>query len=393
MLSLLTDYIPLLQNRKHALAIYLYYSAIKDERGRVKPSYKALNEHLGLAHTTICKANEALCELGLLKPQTFSEDEPTRNITYYEVLDPAPFSSAERKKNFEKGNLAINTSIRTKLLSIDNLPLEYQQLLSLKDLRRALKKLGKDNFNLRELVKFFNLDNEVVRLWGSNPIFVKKFTECKKAILNGKSIESTEKQKARKKTKAKKAPDEIYKSLMRAHIDKKTGKEKPTHEWQPVQLLRYFCRLYEKKNGCKYVLLTINSKELKDMKSLLDAFKGDAEKAVRYLDWVFAYKDDTLSEGVLATGICVHSRMLNEFEKTSSTKRETKFRHTDPIDSEFVNWIKTNVPEYSEVANMRDLYWLKDEYDNEEESIPIKSIVEEGIKRGIIPSKGNIVFK
>lgn len=391
LLILLLDYAPLLQGQPQALALYLYYDASKGKDNMVHISYNAISQHLGISKPTISSCIKVLREYGLIKAPEQSDDGPPCHSHHAEIPPLRSLTNVDREKLFKSVDRPVLTDVRQNLLEPENLPLEYQQLFSPKDLQRALDKLGSDNFNIKHLIEFFKLDENVVRLWNSSPAFKKKFNACRQEILSGtaKPVSLRKEKKERKERSA----DETYDGLMKVHLSRKTSEEIPVEEWKSPQLLRQFCLLYEQKNNCRYVLVgdSFSSKELKDMKRLLTIFEDDARKSVKYLTWVFEHKNKVLPGGVLSTGICLHPRMLNEFQKANT---KTEFFQTDPIDEDFQKWILKNVPDVVQrVKYMRDLYWLKDEYDAGEADKEAKVIVEEGIRRRIIPAKGNIVCK
>lgn len=405
MLTLALDYAPILS--PSAITMYLCYYALRDENGVVDVTFANLKEHLGkLTASTIIKYNEELRSVGLI--EAFSEEEngpvawaPHRK-KQIRVFLPTPFTSRQRTKLF--GNQTIDSEIRDKSLTVDRLPLEYQRLLSKKDLQAAFKKLKRERFTISHLIEHFGLDKGKVQLWLSNKSFKAQIVRAMKSVVNELSkleVQQELKMVAKKKKKGStiKTADEMYEMLMKAEFDKE-GNPVPVDKWQSSHLLRYFCVLYEKYNGGrKYTIMfpngkSFSSKELRDMTMMLRAFNNKAQEAVKYMEWVFETKEKTLEAGIFGTGILRTPGMINEYKKKAS--KPLLLRDTDPIDEQFISWIKENVVDIYEqydLDTMKDLFWLKEVYDGEDRTEEVVLVIEEGIKRGIVPKNGNFTFK
>jgi hypothetical protein len=406
-LILALDYAPILT--PSAMALYLCYCALADEDGAVDITYAKIKEHLNkLTNSTISKCNKELKSAGLIDTIT-EEDEKGPEIVAphrkreVKVFPFSAFTDKRRKKLFE--GRVIESEIREKVLSVERLPLEHQQLLSKRDLQGAFKKLKKEKFTISNLVEFFKLDKDKVKLWLSSKQFRTQLVRTIKEVVDESSRLETQqgiKRIIRRKAGSKiRTADEMYETLMKAGIDKKTGEPIPVEEWtQPSQLLRYFCVLYEKYNaGRKYTMIfpngkSFSSKELTDMTIMLRAFNDDIQASVKYMEWLFENKEDVLRDGIFGTGIFRTPGMINEYKK--KTAKPVKPREIDSIDEQYIAWVHENVPRIFnqfDLNTMKDLYWLKEVYDEEEKTEEVITVVEEGIKRGIIPKEGNITFK
>jgi hypothetical protein len=120
---------------------------------------------------------------------------------------------------------------------------------------------------------------------------------------------------------------------------------------------------------------------MKDMKKVLETLSGGVEARV-YLDWVFNVKSKDLKE-IDSTGIVVHPRMINEFQKVKV--RATMVAGDLPKD--FKDWIVKNVPELLEVSNCKtieDLKWIKKAVDSNEANEAMKKTVQEAIRQNLL---------
>ena len=185
---------------------------------------------------------------------------------------------------------------------------------------------------------------------------------------------------------------------MHSNIDKE-GNELPIERWNTVQILRYFCLVYEKYNERKYTLIfgrknNLICREMRELAMVMQAFDGDAAQVVSYIDWIFREKNKVLRDGILNTAIIKTTGMINEYKKKAS--RPIEHRDTDPIREDFVSWVKENIPgifKQYDFGCMKDLYWIKESYDQGVGTEEVKRLVTEGIKRKIVPEKGNLLFK
>ena len=133
---------------------------------------------------------------------------------------------------------------------------------------------------------------------------------------------------------------------------------------------------------------------MKELSMVMQAFDGDAAQVVCYIDWIFKEKNKVLKDGILNTAIIKTTGMINEYKKKAS--RPVEYLDTEPISKDFVSWVKTNVPgifKQYDFECMKDLYWIKVSYDRGERTDEINKIIAEGIRRHIVPEKGNLAFK
>lgn len=393
--TLLADYAPLLS--PHCLSVYLFYMNLRNEKNEVQVTYNVLREHLGLAYTTINNANKSLQELGLIQPIASGEG-PQRFPVPYKVPPIRPLTVEKRKELYE--DRTSDTKIRRKLLAPSTLPTEYLALLDLMQLKRAYDKLGMEKFTLKNIVSYFKLDNEVVRLYSTNLAFRKEFSELKQKILDGEGPKTKISLVSTGGKKKDFTIDDRYDLLMQCHKDK-DGNEIPVDKWKAAQLLRHFFFLYEKYNGRRYVWTlrpkdrpsSFSSKEIGDVSRISKAFDGDNKEIVKYFEWAFKIKQPQLKNGALNTGFLA-SGVVNDYFKDASNNNATGFCRLDPIDESFKEWIDNNVSDLAvDLVNMDNLYWLKVDYNDGDADDKAKTVVEEGIKRGIIPKEGNIAFK
>jgi hypothetical protein len=120
---------------------------------------------------------------------------------------------------------------------------------------------------------------------------------------------------------------------------------------------------------------------MKDMKKVLEALGGGVE-VKKYLDWVFNIKSKDLKE-IDSTGIIVHPRMINEFQKL---KTRTTIA-TGDLPGDFKEWINENIPEFLEVSNCKtieDMVWAKKAMDSKEANTVTIKAVHEAIRRNLL---------
>jgi len=409
LLHLILDYITMLSPQ--AVQTYLCYRLLKDENNITDVTYAYLTEHFGMATSTIANVNEQLRAAGLI--EIIEKDDFGRFDEHYQstrkqlirVLSVKSFTPEARKECFKKTGLTVDSVIRERILTLNNLPLEYQSLLSKKDLCVALDKLGREKFTVANLILFFKLDKEKVKLWLSSKLFKMQLIKLMKEVVKSSEQRKVEEElaaivvkKNKKNKKNIKTYDNLYDELMKVNIAE-DGTEIPISQWKPIHLLRYFCVLYQQQNNRKYTIMfgsynSFSCKEIKELSQILHVFGNNAVEMVRYLDWIFREKDGKLRDGILNTSIVRAAGMINEYKKKSS--KPVQYSDTDPIDQSFIVWIKENVPEIFkqyDLQCMKDLYWLKESYDQDEHTEEVNKVVEEGIRRQIIPKKGNLAFK
>ena len=407
LLNLILDYSAILSPQ--AIQTYFCYYLVKDKNDIADVTYASLTDHFncGTATSTIAGVNEQLKDASLI--EIIERDEFNKLDDSYEptrkqlirVLPVKAFSPEARKEMFRKAGLNVNSLIREQALSLDNLPMEYLSLLSIKDLRLAFQKLGKDDFTISSLIAFFKLDKERVRLWLSSRTFKTQLVKAMKEVAEEGSREEAEEELAKikkKNNKDGKPPSQLFGELMHSNIDKE-GNELPIERWNTVQILRYFCLVYEKYNERKYTLIfgrknNLICREMRELAMVMQAFDGDAAQVVSYIDWIFREKNKVLRDGILNTAIIKTTGMINEYKKKAS--RPIEHRDTDPIREDFVSWVKENIPgifKQYDFGCMKDLYWIKESYDQGVGTEEVKKLVTEGIKRKIVPEKGNLLFK
>jgi hypothetical protein len=406
LLTLILDYISVLSPQ--AIQTYMCYWLMKDENDIADVTYANLMEHFGTATSTIAGVNDQLKVAGLIEViekedfGKFDELYESTRRQLIKVLPIRPFSPETRREGFKKAGLPVDSSIRERALTLQRLPLEYQSLLSKKDLQVALDRLGREKFTISNLIEFFKLDKEKVKLWLSSKSFktqlVKLMKEVAEEDSNRAEMEEELSQITEKKRGKPKSYNELYNDIQKTGYDK-DGNEVPVANWKAAQLLRHFCILYEKCNGRKYTIMfsknnSIGCRELKELACVLHAFDENAAETVRYLDWIFKEKNRVLKDGILNTAIVKAAGMINEYKKKAS--RPMQYMDTDPIEKDFITWIRENVSaifKQYDLDCMKDLYWLKEAYDRGECTADVYKVVDEGIKRKIIPEKGNLAFK
>jgi len=404
--ALVVDYMPVLSPQ--AVIVYMCYYSLCDENNVVDVTYSDLTEHLGIVSNTIKSVNDQLVEMGLIEIVTKDDKDspecysPNRK-RLIKLMPARAFSTENRNQYFKKENRIINSAIREQALDIKRLPSGYQRLFNKKDLRLAFKKLGRDRFTVSNLIEHFGLDKEKVRLYLSNRKFKVQVVDKMKGIadeISGEIIQEELSEIIKKKEKKTyKTAEEMYALVMRADKDV-SGNVIPIEKWRVLQLLRHFCILFEKSSNACYTVMPskrddpLKIKEMEDMSVVLKAFNDNPVEAVKYITWVFDNKESKLKDGIWGPGILRVPGMINEYKKKSS--KPVSFKDKDSIDSLFIEWVKVNIPkiyEQHELDSMRDLYWIKEKYNTGDITEEVKGVIEEGIKRGIVPKEGNLVFK
>lgn len=403
LLILTLDYAPLM--KKGALELYLLYCSLQDEKGIVDATYNHLNEHTGRSLSAISEYKNTLINLGLIE-QIKREDvaSPDNLFSPYKrefirVLPLMPLSNERRKKEFQESGRPADSEVRQKVLGVERLPKTCSNLLDKVTQRALLKKLGRDKYTISNVIDHLNLNEAEVKLWLTNSRFktdlVRVMREVSQEMDQIEAEEEIVALKFKKKPK-KTVPtfNEIYETLMKG--SHRNGKEIPIEKWQPFQFFRYFCIQYEKTYGQRFRFESkanpFSLRELRDMMLVMRAFNDDAAEVVKYLDWVFNVKSKEMH--LDGTAILHHQRMFNEYRRRTS--EPVKYGELDPIDETFAGWVNENVPtllEAYDLACMKDLYWLKRAYDSGVPTPEVQLVVEEGIKRGLVPKEGNIEFR
>lgn len=132
------DYGPLLSRiNKSTLIVYMYYDKFQNEDGIVQFTYSELNEHLGLATSTINKCNSLLKKLELI------EEVDSTQGKRYKLLPVKKLTFDLKTQITEKVGIDYdqNTSLRQKYLE-DKIPPAFNQFLNKKSLQQAYKKIG-----------------------------------------------------------------------------------------------------------------------------------------------------------------------------------------------------------------------------------------------------------
>lgn len=409
-LVFLLDYAPLLvKNHKSAMIIYEFYDKFKDDSGIVTIKYEELKEHLGLATSTISDAHNILKSLKLIEPlkQKDVKERKFQSVPY-KVLPVIPLSENEDALKYVSNELNTeiqsNTQLKERFIS-QRLPEEFMVIFDVDRVKKVIEDLGEVKSQIANcLATSFGLDRNMFKVLMENKQFRQRFVEVKKLAQqqlkekiqdqskshvsntvnsNGKTINSD--------------AAKFYEQLMEIHIDRKTKQERPISTWKSPQLLRYFCLCYEReyKTAYKFNGVSWSSKEMKDMKRILTAFDEDAQQAMTYIDWVFTIKIKSLN-GIDSTGILAHARMINEFNRKYNGSKKKSISRNDNLPQDFLDWIKIEVPNIEDLADCTtyyDLYWLREEQlSSSDIADEIEKIINEAIRRGIVPSQGNIQF-
>lgn len=157
------DYGPLLSRVfKSAFVVYMYYDKLQNDNGIVHLTYNELNEHLGLASTTIQKANMVLKKLELIEEVEGDATSgkgyrllPVKHLGEAKIKEILQLSSAEAYQ--------VESSLRKKYLE-DKIPYDFQQLLNKRVLKKAYKDLGRDFRRPRPLCEYFKIDYHTFKL-------------------------------------------------------------------------------------------------------------------------------------------------------------------------------------------------------------------------------------
>lgn len=167
----------------------------------------------------------------------------------------------------------------------------------------------------------------------------------------------------------------------------------PMSQWKSQELLSYFCNRYQEKYNTKFVFADrekiYKGKEIRDLHILTTRF-DNIQDIVNYLNWIFDVKISENLNGLERTGILHHNALINEYlrRKSSGTLANIKKQKgTDPIDKNFIEWVKKNVSEYLglyPLETLRDLYWCIEAKESGEAEECVLKVITEAEKRGII---------
>lgn len=317
----------------------------------------------------------------------------------YRMLPVIPISENKEALIYVEQELKVeiqkDTKLRERFIK-EKLPSEYLDVFDVNKMKKAVESLGDVKSQIANcLAMEFGLDRNMFKLLMEDKKFKENVIKTKReaqSLINGVDV------KKPVSVKATVSVPKAYTQLMDIHINKKTGQEMKMSEWKSPQLLRYFCLCYEREYKIPYTFSREpwSSKQMRDMKMILTAFKGDAQQATMYMDWVFVNKRKVL-DGI-DSGILAHDRMINEFNrKRSTTSQSAQIKRNDPLPKDFLQWIDENISNIDDIADCKtyyDLYWVREEELQSGDETPpeLKALINEAIKRGILPEKENIKF-
>lgn len=389
-LNFFLNYAPYLAKvSKSAFVLYIFYDKLQDDRGEIQITYNDIREHTGLQGTTLSKAHKILLDLGLLKAL---DDKQYFKGKKYEVVRDPVIEESRKRELFTENELGFNSSLRSKY---EKVPEAYKQLLDFEKMKEALEVLGTIDV-AKMLAKHFSLDFQTMQLYLETKDFRDQVNEVRLKVKATKVEPITTKSEIRAKSEPKVETKEIKKvspkkigNLYEQFITEGNWKRGtkiplPELEWKAQQVLWYFCILYKRRYGVDYKFTgnLYSSKEMKDMKNVLETLGGGVETK-SYLEWVFNIKSKDLKE-IDSTGIVVHARMINEFQKV---KTKATMVVSGDLPKDFKDWIEQNVPEFLEVNNCKtieDIKWAKRAMDINEATESMKQVVQEALCRNLL---------
>lgn len=182
----------------------------------------------------------------------------------------------------------------------------------------------------------------------------------------------------------------------RAYMDKfEEAKTVAISSWNASHMLSYFLVRYEKRYRCEFSFINEkaiwNGKEIKDIKGVINRFKGDTVAAKRYLDWVFDVKSrDPKLDGLERTGLLVHQNMLQEYRRVQASGGRKpgqsiamQVSGNSGLDENFVAWVKNHYPQLGyPLETQEHLRYLMQANDGADSSID--AIVMEAKKRQLV---------
>lgn len=391
-LNFFLNYAPYLAKvSKSAFVLYIFYDKLQDDEGIIQITYNDIREHTGLQGTTLSKAHKILLELGLLK--ALDDKQYFKGKKYKVIRDPI-MEEDKKQELFITNELDLNSSFRSKY---EKIPDAYKQLVSFEKMKEALQALGTVDV-ARRLAKHFNLDFQTMQLYLEMKDFRDQVDEVRRRVKTAKeSIEpivvkseliiepKIEIKEEEIKEVAPKKTKNLYEQFITEGNWKRGTKTSIAEvDWKAQQVLWYFCILYNRRYGIDYKFTgnLYSSKEMRDMKRVLEALNGGVETKT-YLDWVFNIKSKDLKE-IDSTGIIVHPRMINEFQKV---KAKTTIVAGGDLSKDFIDWIVKNVPEFLEISNCKtieDIKWTKKAVDSNEATESMKQVVQEALRRNLL---------
>jgi hypothetical protein len=338
------DYGPLLTRvHKSALIVYLFYDKFKNDEGIVQFTYNDLNDHLGLATSTIQKSNAILRELKLI------EEVESASGKKYKLL-PVKKLTADLKKQiltqYTTEDYSDQTSLRKKYLQ-DDIPLDFQQLLNKKVLKKAYKDLGTLRSG-KDLCQYFKIDFYTFKL------------------LHERDGEDSF--KARFKALAKEVEDESIPKAKEATFDN-NDRELTTY-------------LYDKLNtlGAKPIHKNWFAKNCNIAHTILTNITLDDAKATLEFGFADEWWHDKITD--LNCMNTLHSRYKLQGKKPSKISRSTLI--PEAIRLEIVKEVGSSI----EVNTYEDAFMLKQCILDGQDKEDIMKIVEILERSGIIP-QGN----
>lgn len=400
-LNFFLNYAPYLAKvSKSAFVLYIFYDKLQDDKGEIQITYNDIREHTGLQGTTLSKAHKILLDLGLLKAL---DDKQYFKGKKYEVIRDPIMEENKKQELFVANELDLNSSFRIKY---EKVPEAYKQLLDFEKMKEALRVLGTIDV-AKMLAKHFSLDFQTMQLYLETKEFREQVNEVRLKVKAAKAEEPTTKieepivikpeiikpelelkveikAKETKEVTPKKTKNLYEQFITEGNWKRGTKTPLSESEWKAQQVLWYFCILYKRRYGVDYKFTgnLYSSKEMRDMKNVLEALSGGVETK-SYLEWVFNVKSKDLKE-IDSTGIVVHARMINEFQKI---KVKATMVASGDLPKDFKDWIVQNVPEFLEVSNCKtieDIKWAKKAVDINEATEPVKQVVQEALRRNLL---------
>lgn len=156
---------------------------------------------------------------------------------------------------------------------------------------------------------------------------------------------------------------------MTLYRDKENWKIK---KHQASCILGCFCYAYKKKYGVDFTFIPQNpnpfsSKEIKDIRILLNAFNGDAVSVRKYIKWIFT-KAITSSTKITSFGYLVTPNLIRKYK----LKVRDKPNRASNLPKSFLSWLKENIPEILEryeLSTYNDLSALLSHYNKFSDSV------------------------
>ena len=346
------DYGPLLAMvNKSTLVVYMYYDKFQDDNGMIQFTYNELNEHLGLATSTINNCNALLRRLKLI------EEVDSAQGKKYKLLPVKKLDVKLRAQVLKKANVGYeqNTILRKRYLEED-IPPAFNQLLNKKSLQQAFKKLGTLRKG-KDLTEYFKTDLHTFKLLmerDGEDTFKTKFYNLRKEI----------EQEANKPKKGKISAND---------------RELATYLYDRLKDL-----------GATPIHKTWFVKNCKIAQSILASIT--VEEAKQALDYGFNdnWWHDKITD--LSSVEKLYARIRLQTKSSKSTKTSLISRSTpipESIQAQITGEVKTSI----QVNTYEDAALLKQSLLDGQDQKEIKQIVDILEKSGIIPTgKNNLKF-